>query len=179
MITDTLITPSQLRAYRPHAVIDDDRITPFIIEAQQNDLRPALNDALYYDLMTKFTQAGDDMYSAYQDLIDGKEYTYGSHTVYFSGIKPMLAYFTLARFIVSQQVNITRFGVTQKLTPQSEPTSFAAIQAEANQMKSTAISYQNELIQFLETKASTYPLYNTAGGSSNISSRTSFKIFKL
>jgi hypothetical protein len=179
MITDTLITPTQLRTYRPHAVIDDDRINPFIIEAQQNDLRPALNDALYYDLMNNFTDEEHAMYDAYQDLIDGVEYTYNAQTVYFSGIKPMLAYFTLARFIVSNQVNITRFGVTQKLNTQSEPTSFQMIHAEAKQMKSTAVNYQNELIRFLKTNHTDYPLYNTGGASSNISSRTSFKIFKL
>lgn len=179
MITDTLITPAHIKAYRPTADIADDRITPYILEAQHNDLRPALNDVLYYDLMTKFTDSGDAMYTKYQELINGKAYTYNSNTVYFSGLAPMVAYHALARFLVNNPVNITRFGVVQKVNPQSEPISIAAIQAVVHELRSAAISYQNELIQFLETNITDYPLYNTGGASENLSTRTSFKFFKL
>lgn len=179
MITDTLITPTQIKSYRPTADLDDGRVTPFIIEAQQNDLRPVLNDALYYDLMTKFTATADPMYAAYRDLINGKAYDYNGNTVYFSGIKPMLAYYTLARFIVNNPVNITRFGLVQKVNAQSEPIPQATINALVNELRSTAMNYQNELIKFLETKASTYPLYNEGGSSENIGTRNSFNFFRL
>lgn len=179
MITDTLITPLQLRGYRAMAEIPDARVTPFILEAQQSDIRPALNDALYYDLMSNFTDSAHAMYARYQLLINGTEYTYNAHTVYFSGLKPMLAYYSIARLMIANPVNITRYGVTQRTSPQSEPISVAAIQAEVKELRSIAVGYQNELIQYLETQAADYPLYNTAGASANISSRTSFKFFKL
>lgn len=179
MITDTLITPAQIKSFRPTADLDDGRITPFILEAQQNDLRPVLNDALYYDLMTNFTNSAHAMYALYQSLINGTTYTYNAQTLYFSGIKPMLAYYSLARFLINNPVNITRFGVTQKINPQSEPVSIAAIQAVVYELRATATSYQNELIQYLETMQASYPLYNTGGASENMTSRTSFKFFKL
>lgn len=179
MITDTLITPAQIKAYRPTADLDDARVTPFILEAQQNDLRPVLNDVLYYDLMKKFTESADVMYTNYQNLINGVDYDYNGSTIHFSGIKPMLAYYTLARFIVNNPVNITRFGVVQKVNPQSEPLSAGVINSVVNDLRSTAMNYQNELVKFLETKSSVYTLYQTGGADSNTGTRNSFNFFRL
>lgn len=179
MITDTLITPAQIKAYRPTADLDDARVTPFILEAQQNDLRPVLNDVLYFDLMKKFTDSADAMYVNYQDLINGMDYTYNGYTIHFSGIKPMLAYYALSRFIVNNPVNITRFGVVQKMNAQSEPIPQATINSVVNDLRSTAMNYQNELVKFLETRSTIYPLYNNGGASSNAATKNSFNFFRL
>lgn len=179
MITETLITPAQIKAYRPTADLDDARVTPFILEAQQNDLRPILNDLLYYDLMKRFTDSADAMYANYQNLINGVDYSYNGGTIHFSGIKPMLAYYALARFIVNNPINITRFGVVQKVNPQSEPISSAVINSVVNDLRSTAMNYQLDLVKFLETRSSVYPLYQTGGASSNIGTMNSFNFFRL
>jgi hypothetical protein len=179
MITNTLITPSEIKAYRPTADIDDARITPFIIESQQNDLRPVLNDALYYDLLANFNDSAHAKYAVYQNLINGKSYVYNGNTIYFDGIKPMLAYYALSRFIINNPVNITRFGVVQKINPQSEPLSQGAIQAVVNDLRSTAMNYQLQLIKFLEENSADYPLYSSGGASSNAATRSSFNFFRL
>jgi hypothetical protein len=174
-----LITKTDILTFRPTADLDEGRIKPFILEAQRLDLKPVLNDALYYDFVLKFDAIADPMYTVYQELLSGKEYSYNGDTIYFDGVKPMLAYFSLARFVVSSPVNITRLGIVTKLNAQSEPADAAMIKAVVNELRSAAIGYQHQVIQFLETKASTYPLYSSGGGSENIGTRNSFNFFRL
>lgn len=173
-----LITKDDILVYRPTAVLDDARIKPFILEAQRLDLKPVLNDALYYDLVLKFDSSGDPMYVAYGELISGKAYTYNGNPIYFDGIKPMLAYYALARFVVDNPINITRMGIVVKTVQQSEPVDPAQIRMLVNELRSSAVSYQNQVIQFLQNNISTYPLYNSGGGSANAARTTSFNFFK-
>jgi hypothetical protein len=180
MIDKLLITQSDIKVYRPTAELDDDRIVPFIIEAQNCDLKPVLNDALYYDFIQNFDlNDASATYTKYNELLYGKAYTYNAQTVYFSGVRPMLCYYALARFVASNPVHITRFGVVSKTGNQSSPVDPAALRGMINELRDAAISYQNALIQFLETLTTTYTLYDTGGGSDNAARRTSFNFFKL
>lgn len=174
-----LITKTDILTFRPTADLDEGRIKPFILEAQRLDLRPVLNDALYYDFASKFDQAADAMYAKYQELLTGVAYSYNGNTIYFDGVKPMLAYFTLARFVAFNPVSITRLGVVTKLGAQSEPVDAATIRNVVNELRSAALGYQHQVIQFLDEKSSTYPLYDKAGGSENIGTKNSFNFFRL
>lgn len=173
-----LITKDDIKVYRPTAELDDARIKPFILEAQRMDLQPVLNDALYYDFVSKFDSSGDPMYAAYGELLTGKQYTYNTNQIYFDGVKPMMAYYALARFVVYNPINITRMGIVLKTTQQSEPVDPAQIKMLVNELRSSAVSYQNQVIKFLENNTSTYPLYNSGGASSNAARTTSFNFFK-
>lgn len=174
-----LITQDDIKLYRPTAELDDARINPFILEAQISDLKPVLNAALYHELLKAFNDPGHAKHQKYVDLLHGKEYTSNGLVIRFDGIKPMLCYYTLARFVVSNPVHITRFGIVAKTTQQSTPADPAAIRTVVNELRSTAIQYQSELIKFLCDNAADYPLYNQGGGSNNAARRTSFNFFKL
>ena len=174
-----LITATDIKTYRPTAVLDDVRVQPFILVAQRLDLRPVLNDALYYDFLTKFDEEEDDMYAAYQNLLVGDDYTYNAQTIQFDGVKAMLSCFALARFVAANPVNITRMGITVKQSDQSTPADASLIRMTVNELRSAGMEYQNQLVQYLETMASTYPLYNTGGGSENAGRKASFNFFKL
>ena len=159
--------------FQPMSDIPQGRFDPYIIKAQELDLKPILNDVLYYDFITKFDNSADSMYDEYQNLLNGTTYTYAGQTIEFPGVKPMLCSFVLARFIPMNQVNITRYGVVTKTNGQSEPTPAASLAYMANTMKSDAVAYQNQVIQFLEQNPTTYPLYGVAPDS--IKSRTGVK----
>jgi hypothetical protein len=175
-----LITKTDIQIYRPTAVLDDDRIKPFILEAQRMDLRPVLNDAFYYAFVNDFdTGTGLNVTAAYEKLRSGGTYTYNALTIQFDGVEPMLAYFALARFVQDNQLHITRMGITVKSTQQSEPAEPTQIRTIVNELRSAALSYQAQVIQFLETEIANYPLYNTGGGSENTGTRTSFNFMKL
>lgn len=178
MIDKILITQSDIAAYRPTAELDEARIIPFIMEAQNADLKPVLNNALYYDFMTNFDNTGHASYSVYQELLNGKVWTYNALSEYYSGIKPMLCYYALARFIVNNPFHVTRMGVVRKVVTQSEQASPDDIRMLVNDLKSNALSYQNDVIKFLENNTTTYPLYNTGGLSNPGVRTTSFNFFK-
>jgi hypothetical protein len=175
-----IISKTDLLTYRPTATLDDARILPFILEAQRLDLRPVLNDALYYAFVNDYDTGTSVMATQiYIDLLNGKTYSYNNQTIQFDGVKPMLCYFTLARFVADNPVNITRMGINVKRNEFSDPADPRLIQMTVNELRSAAVMYQNQVIQYLETLSSSYPLYDTGGGSSNASRKTSFNFFKL
>lgn len=169
-----LITLQDLKNLRPTAELDGSRWEPFALESQDQDLRPILGDGLYYDFMNKWHSTGDAMYASYQNLLNGVAYTYNGQTIYFDGIKPMLGYFTLARFVQNNPVNITRFGIVTKVTPQSQSVDPQIIRQVVNELRSNALTYKNQLDQYLLENQSTFTLY--IGSKSAIT--TSFKMFK-
>jgi hypothetical protein len=170
----SIITVQDIKAIRPTAELDQDRIDPFIKEAQDLDLRPILGDGLYYDFMTKYFVTGDAMYSAYQNLLKGVAYTYNGQTVYFDGLKPLLANFTLARFVQNNQVNVVRYGIVSKVNQQSQPVDGQVIRQVVNELRSNAMTYKNQVDTFLLNNQTTYTKYI----GSNTSLNTGFRMFK-
>lgn len=163
-----LITLQNIKEVRPTAELDNVRWQPFATEAQDQDLKPILGEGLYYQLMATPTA------TAYAELLNGKTYTYNGQTIYFEGIKTMIVYFFLARFIQNNAVNITRFGVVTKTLNQSQPVDAQVIRQVVNEMKSNAQTYKNDVERFLLQNQTTYPLY--IGGNANIN--TSFRMFQ-
>jgi hypothetical protein len=177
MIDKYLITKEDILYFRPTAVLDDSAIKPYIKEAQITDLKPVLNDALFLDFIQKFDQTGDSMYTKYRELLTGKSYTYRGKLIYFEGVKPMLVYYALSRFVLNNPVQVTRYGVVHKSNAQSENVDPQTLRMFINELKSVAMTYQNNVIQFLEQNSSDYPLYNY-NYSNDAATVTSFNFFK-
>jgi hypothetical protein len=169
-----LITLADIKQIRPTAELDGARWEPFALEAQDQDLRPILGDGLYYDFMREVFDSGDDMYADYQSLLNGVAYTYNGQTIYFDGVKPMLVYFTLARFVQNNPVHITRFGVVSKVVPQSQNVDGQVLRQVVNELRSCAMTYKNQVDTYLLENQETFDLY--IGSSSAIN--TSFRMFK-
>lgn len=163
-----------LKDLRPLADFDGSRWEQFAVEAQDQDLRPVLGESLYYDMMTKFFNTLDPMYAEYQKLINGALWVYNGDNVYFDGIKPMLAYYTLARLVQNNQVNITRYGVVTKVNAQSEPADYQTVTRVVNEMRSNAVGYRLQVDDYLLNNQTVYTKYK----GSVVGSATSFKFFK-
>jgi hypothetical protein len=175
-----LITKADIQTYRPTAQLDDARIKPYILEAQRMDLKPVLNEAFYYAFVNDFNSLTGLMTTPeYEFLLSGGTYTYNSQTIQFDGIRPMLCYYALKRFVVNNPVHITRMGITTKNTDQSDPTDLKTIQAIANELLSVAVGYQEQVIKYLENNTSIFTIWNTGGASSNSARKTSFNFCKL
>jgi hypothetical protein len=159
MANTPIISLQDLLEVMPIAEIPQERIDQYICEAQELDLRPVLNDALYYDFMLKYNTVGDPMYTAYQNLLNGTTWLTNGVTVQFCGVKPMLARYALARFIPMNGVNVTRYGNHRKLNDKSEAIEQTSITYVVNNMRSAAIAYQNQVTYYLQMNPSTYPLY--------------------
>jgi len=171
MLKRVLITLDDVKALRPTAELDGVRWEPFCLESQDLDLRPIMGDSLYYDFMTKFYSTGDPSYSIYQTLLNGLSYTYNGQTIYYDGLKPLVVYNTLARFVQNNPVNITRFGVVTKIVNQSQTVDPQVLRQVVNELKSNAKSYENQVRQYLDNNVTTYTMYKGADVARNNSFR--------
>ncbi len=151
-----LITIEDIKEVRPVAQLDPKRVDPYITEAQENDLRPILGDALFYDFVTNSSN------TKYLDLLKGKVYTKGGYTISFPGVKPMICYFALARITHNNAINLTSYGVVQKEMNGSQPVDQRLIGAMVTELRDVANSYQSRLIDFLKYNETTYPLFNAS-----------------
>lgn len=161
-----LITIDNIMEFRPIAeAIPQGRILPYIAEAQLHDLRPLLGDALYLDFMNRYDNNADSKYTVYQELLNGKDYSYGGQTLNYPGLIPFLVYFTLARFYVNNPINVTRFGITQKKDQDSDPVDPRVLTNAVAELRSIGLAYQADIVKFLTTNGTSYPLYNYQDGS--------------
>lgn len=161
-----IITIENIKEFRPIAEsIPPARIIPYIQEAQQLDLKRLLGDPLYLDFMNRFDNSADGKYTAYQQLLNGVDYTYGTLTLNHPGLIGYMVYMSLARFMVNNPINITKYGAVQKTTDHSDPVDPKTMAAAVAELRSNALALQVDIIKFLTTNGTTYPLYNYQDGS--------------
>lgn len=174
-----LITVDDIKAVRPTADLDPERVEPYIREAQGLQLRAIFNDAFWYDFLKKFdVETGGDTYTNYQLLYTGGKYMVNSIDYYFAGIKPMLSYWALVGFC-SNPNNITRYGITKKTPTNSEPITPEELRILIANLKDYATKAQLEVEKFLCNNLDKYPLYKSQGRSDNSARRTGLNFFKL
>ena len=161
MADKLLISVSDIKKYRAIPDLHPDRIDTYIRESQIIYLKPLLNDALYYDFILKYSDSGDAMYANYQKLLNGDTYSYNGQTVEYLGLKPMLVYYTLSRFVVNNQVNFTGYGVVYKRSDESDRLDADSLRMQQTLFKETALTYQKEVEQYLSEKTDVFTLYDT------------------
>ena len=130
------------------------QLNPFIIEAQEMELRPFLGDEFYLALL-----ADAPTFANYGDLFNGVDYTYNGHQYRNDGIKPMLIYYAYARYLNNAQAIITPNGVVSKNFNDSTPTSDKNVAKLVNQAFSGGKIYENRVLDYLVRNSEDYPLY--------------------
>lgn len=136
--------------------IDDKKINTYIRESEDIDLKSSLGDELLMDIRLNPEK--------YNDLLNGGEYKdkWGyKHT--FSGLKTALAYYTYARIVKNNDINVTRFGVTFKEDDYSNKVSVKERVLAYNDAFSIADKYLHECVLFLSVNKEKYPLYRGIG----------------
>jgi hypothetical protein len=138
-------------------------ITPYVLEAQELDLRSMLGDEFYIALY-------DDYFSSpsletYSDLYNGSTYTYQGKTYKHEGIVAVLVNFSYGRYLQNAGVHSTAFGFKRKLNDASESVSESTMARMISQAKSQAVIYQERVKLFLDRNASDYPLWNSCDAS--------------
>lgn len=131
------------------------RLDPYIVEAERFDFRPLLGSQLYYEFINNLST------QKYVDLLNGKNYTPTGYTaaIDFKGIKPVLVYFTYARFLLNDNIKSTVSGFVRKINEFSEPVSESTIARLSSQARASAMSYWQETMLFLNTYTTTYTLW--------------------
>lgn len=130
-----------------------DRIQPFIQEAQMFDVKGKLGSLFYHDMIKNITD------SKYQDLLNGTTYSDNSspaNEYHFSGLKPAIAYYTYARYILNGQVSATNFSVVRKTNEFSDPVDEKTLVRLSTQARNAADALMDDCISFLDIKYATY-----------------------
>lgn len=138
--------------------IDNTKIEAFIEESQSLDIKNALGDNLYIDLMRYINKSENYVKNEYYDnLIAGGIYEYCSHSYEFSGLKKTLCYFVYARLVKHGDGVITRFGFVNKQDPNSAKSEFKEKLAEYTDAFRIAEEYMNECLNFIKRNKSNFP----------------------
>lgn len=169
----TIIAKTDINGFFPIGKnLNDERVDPHILRAQQAELKPFLGDEMYYDFIENIGTPEN------QRLFDGGEYVEQGGTIYFSGVKALLSAWSYSRIIKNNQVFVTRGGVTSKDTEQSEQHLNSMVQQRSRDAASAAIRIQHEIALFIDKNRDDYPLWQRST-STNAPTRTAFKMTRV
>lgn len=146
--------------------VDENRINSYIRESQEIDIKAALGDALYIDVLTTPEN--------YTELLNGTEYEVCGRKKVFSGLKTALAYYVYARVVKNNDGYVTRFGYVNKDSDYSNRPDIREKVMAYNDAFSIADKYLKECVEYLNDNRDKFPLY-TKGGKIK-ANRTKFKI---
>lgn len=150
-----LLNKTELSEYWPVSKnIKDEKINPYILRAQQADIKPFLGEQLYFDLIANISEA------QYVTLLDGGSYELNSGApIYFSGVKALLASFAYSRFVDATPMQVTRAGNKNKTSENSTEVDPNITEVKSTEAKAEGVRLQAELQRFLDHNQNTYPLY--------------------
>ncbi len=126
--------------------VRDDKINPYIQDAEMLDLKPLIGSELFYDMSENRTDA------KYVALLEPVEYKH-------QGLNKVLSLFAYARYVLFGSFTDTAFGFVQKSTQDSQPVGNEFKRNIHTKDKQAAMSYLSEVIKYIEDNKSDYPLW--------------------
>lgn len=144
-------------------------LDPYILQAEQFDLRPFLGDALYFDINSNITV------QQYIDLLNGKDYTPTNsvNQLRYEGLKQALVYFAYARYLTSSNIRPTATGFVRKENQYSTELKYDELVRRSQEYKSMGNACLSDAGLYLNNFASVYTLW---GVSCNTMAKTALKI---
>lgn len=121
--------------------VRDDKINPYIEDAQRLDLKPLLGERLY-NAINK-TPANHTL------LMDGGEYTYEGETYDHPGLKKVLSIYAYARYVMFGSYTDTAFGFVEKSSQDSKSVGDAHKRTLYTQNQNTAAAYFEEVALYM------------------------------
>jgi hypothetical protein len=158
--------------------IGQEIINQAILDSQWLDLRPWMNEAFFFDFISKFDDSGDPQFANYQNLLNGSTYTLNGNTVRHKGLLPAIVYFAYGRLLAEVGLSVSKAGVHRKDTAESTPVDGTEMRKHEQEAKAKAMSYLNSAQTFLDTEIDKFPLFREPR---NINSRayTGFNFTKV
>lgn len=152
-----LITKSDILTYRDISKsVRDDKINPYIKDAERLDLRPLLGERLYRDLVAN--QASQ----IYIDLLDPKDYVDSQGELRgHGGLKEILCLYAWSRYVMFGSFTDTSFGHVKKKTQDSEPLSYQEKKSIYTQDTQTALTLWGDVERYINANSDSYPLWNS------------------
>lgn len=159
----------QLSDFTPYKSItsnaDLTKLTMYVNEAQEFDLRQLLGTELYEDFLNEFFISPSLSQQAYHDLWFGCKYiipgnnTTPTKTFTHEGLKPVLIYFSYARYLLTANLFSTPSGMVTKKDDYSVAITDKQLSRLVNQANSGAQAYWNRTRKYIIDNISLFPLY--------------------
>lgn len=146
--------------------VRDDKINPYIEDAQRLDLKPLLGERLYNTLVKNEAH--------HTELLEGVEYEYQGETYDHPGLKKVLSIFAYARYVMFGSYTDTAFGFVEKSSQDSKSVGDSHKRTLYTQNQNTAAAYFEEVALFMSRKD--YALWKPSGCTTKT---TGFRISKI
>lgn len=151
-----LITKEDIAKYREISrSVRDDKINPYIDDAQFLDIKKLTGTRLYNDILKR----KDD--EVIQKLLNTGEYEYKGEIFYNPGLIRVHCHFAFARYVLFGSYTDTSFGLIQKSNQDSQPVPQTSKRDIYKQERQTAVEYWNDVALFLNRKSNEYPLWKS------------------
>ncbi len=132
--------------------IDEYRINSAVMEAQNIDVKPLINEQVYIALIE-----GDTVPDNYLPLMNGCIYTYNSLKYKFEGLKVAIIYFAYARLIKGLDNSISAGGFVQKTNDFSTHSSIKERMNAANEAEEIGNCHLKECLDYLTRNNDLFP----------------------
>ena len=132
--------------------IDEQRINTAIMEAQNIDVKPLINEQVYITLIE-----GDVIPDNYLQLMNGCIYTYNDLKYKFEGLKVAIIYFAYARLIKGLDSSVSAGGLVQKNNDFSTHTPIRERMNAANEAESIGNLHLKECLDYLTRNNDLFP----------------------
>lgn len=128
--------------------IDPLRVNAYINEAEQTQVKPVIGGDFFAYLLNGRLSTDDGV------LLDGDGV--------FCGLRTALAYYSWAKLIKNNPINVTRFSTVLKMDENSQQISFSQIIKIHDDAVAYGDNCMREVVEFLGANADKYPLYKGA-----------------
>lgn len=156
----TLITPEEISTLARPCYADEEKALAYIVEAEQNNIKPAIGD----DLFIQLKEGGQTF------LLEGGIYERNGKRYELNGIKKALAYFVISRLYESSTIELTRQGVVNRRSEFSDNADERDIISASRETYAIANRYMEEVEKYLGTdvkNTSQRVRFDLVGGGSN------------
>jgi len=165
-----LINRTDIDEYRQiSSSVYDKVLKQHIFDAQFMDVQKLLGADFYNDLIRNYTDA------KYTTLLDGADYTYLGVTYSLLGLKAVIVHYAYARYILSGSQTDTPFGYIEKTSENSQSVSAASKNTMSKSNQQAAFNYWENVMDYLDRNATTFPLWKSDCSVAN----QSFRISKI
>tara|TARA_R110000803_G_scaffold52326_2_gene107752 strand:- start:18165 stop:18674 length:510 start_codon:yes stop_codon:yes gene_type:complete len=137
------------------ANLDAAEFDPYIVEAEEVDIKLILGNVLFTDLVNNLTSSDPN----YVFLLDGGSYADGSYTYEIKGLRYALEYYALARYMENPYIH-TQTGFTNHSDEFGTKPTKSELDKLANNVRSVAWSVMDDIKKYLNAKNSDFPLWN-------------------
>ncbi len=148
-------------------------LEPYILEAQDFDLRPFLGDGMFKDLVNDFNDSPS--LTLFGDLFNGKEYEVNGIEYFHKGLKAILIFHSYARYAANANVKSTPSGFMQKTSQYSDGVDPATIARIIKTARTGATSHEDRVRHYLSSFPNEFPKWIHGQKSTNFKSGIKFR----